>query len=303
MIRIPMNISQKNEVEQMYWAWFSKYHLKNFVNLLDNDIVMKKLILNNKNNLNRQIKEFLLADYNELESIKCRIDAVHKRGKNIKKETKEFLIARYKNYRYSQAAKEANTLKIIACPYCNQNYINVVYSSKNKIRLWGDLDHFFDKSTYPELAICLYNLIPVCKVCNQLKSSKKTRIVNPFNYSVNSNIKFTTDFDYKSDLNYLNGRSLNFNILIDEKSLSLADLDEIKTFDLENRYKQLKQNVQEIIFKTKAYDIIYQDKLQEKFGLNEKEIMSYIFGYTDNHLDRALSKFNFDIVQDLTNEE
>ena len=56
-----MNISQKNEVEQMYWAWFSKYHLKNFVNLLDNDIVMKKLILNNKNNLNRQIKEFLLT--------------------------------------------------------------------------------------------------------------------------------------------------------------------------------------------------------------------------------------------------
>ena len=44
----------------------------------------------------------------------------------------------------------------VVCPYCNQNHLNVVYEKTGKIRFWGDLDHFYDKSTYPELSVCLY---------------------------------------------------------------------------------------------------------------------------------------------------
>ena len=164
------------------------------------------------------------------------------------------------------------------------------------------MDHFYDKSTYPELVICLYNMIPVCKVCNQLKSSKKGKIINPYNCNVKSGIKFKTDFDEKIDLDYLQGKSQNFDIIIEKDGATESDLAEIELFDLEKRYKQLKQNVQEIIIKSKAYDYLYQNELKTKFELDDREIKAYIFGYTDDHLNRVLSKFNLDIMQEFSGE-
>ena len=144
-------------------------------------------------------------------------------------------------------------------------------------------------------------MIPVCKVCNQLKSSQKGKIVNPYNCGAKSGIRFKTEFDEKMDLDYLQGKSQNFNIIIDKYEATAEDLEEIKLFDLENRYKQLKRNVQEIIIKSRAYDNLYQNQLKKDFGLDDEEIMSYIFGYTDNHLNRVLSKFNSDIMDEFRN--
>ena len=76
---------------------------------------------------------------------------------------------------------------------------------------------------------------------------------------------------------------------------SEKDLAEIELFDLENRYKQLKRNAQEIIIKSRAYDDLYRDELKTKFDLDDKEIEAHIFGYSHNHLSRVLSKFNLDI--------
>lgn len=218
----------------------------------------------------------------------------------LKRKHQVFLKERYKNYRDSQAAKIVNVLGITVCPYCNQNHINIVYKD-GKIRYWGDLDHFYDIDDYPEMSICLYNLVPVCKVCNQLKSSQRRMIVNPYNLEKRSNIRFKTEFDDKFDLGYLQGKSPNFNIVIDEKNLSMEDKEEIKLFDLENRYKQLKHNVQEIIIKSKAYDRIYIKQLQMEFSLSDDELDSYIFGYDENHLNRVLSKFNLDIMNEFRN--
>lgn len=81
----------------------------------------------------------------------------------------------------------------------------------------------------------------------------------------------------------------------------MEDKEEIKLFDLENRYKQLKHNVQEIIIKSKAYDSIYIKQLQMEFSLSDDELDSYIFGYDENHLNRVLSKFNLDIMNEFRN--
>ena len=91
---------------------------------------------------------------------------------------------------------------------------------------------------------------------------------------------------------------LIYSIIIDKGEATESDLAEIKLFDLESRYKQLKQNVQEIIIKSSAYDEIYQKELSAKFNLNADEIKAYIFGYTDDHLNRVLSKFNLDIMNE-----
>lgn len=307
MIRIELSEIQKEKIETIYWGWIKRLHLKKFISVLKQDDILRTLIMKGRENrddreLADAIKEFLLLDCNKLEEMKKYIEELRIQNKNIGEDTKKYLLERYKNYRNSQAAKIIQILGISVCPYCNQNYINVVYDKKGKVRFWGDLDHFYDKSTYPELAVCLYNMIPVCKTCNQLKSSQKKSIVNPYNSQRKSRIKFGTDFDNKFDLDYLQGKSKNFNIVINKKVLTLEDKEEIEVFDLDNRYQQLKQNVQEIIIKSKAYDERYQKNLKEQFQFNDEELESYIFGYTENHLNRALSKFNLDIMNEFRNK-
>ena len=171
------------------------------------------------------------------------------------------------------------------------------------MKFYGDLDHFYDKSTYPELMICLYNMVPVCKVCNQLKSCRKEKIANPYNCDVERHIRFKTNFDEKMDLDYLQGKSQNFCITIERQGLSQEELEEIKLFELENRYQFLKRNVQEIIVKSKAYDQLYQEQLKKMFGLENEEIKECIFGYTEDHLNCVLSKFNKDIMNEFRGGE
>lgn len=302
MIRIPVNEKQKSEIEKIYWDWISEYHYCKFEQIIQDDELFKNLIMKDGKDLKAALKKYLLQDCNKLSETKDVIDEMRDNDKSIKDSTKAFLKERYKNFRDSQAAKIVKCLDVTVCPYCNQNHINIVYKN-GKLRYWGDLDHFYDKEDYPELAICLYNLIPVCKVCNQLKSSAQRKIVNPYNVDKKSNIRFKTEFDNKVDLDYLQGKSQNFNIMIEEEHLSEEDREEIELFDLDNRYKQLKQNVQEIIVKAKAYDDLYIKQLQQEFSFNSEELNSYIFGYDENNLNRVLSKFNFDIMNEFKNYE
>lgn len=74
--------------------------------------------------------------------------------------------------KYIEAMKTAG-LKF--CPYCNKTEltshpVQPESSSYHK----GPLDHFYDKDTYPYLALSIYNLIPVCDRCNNIKGQKPT---------------------------------------------------------------------------------------------------------------------------------
>lgn len=62
------------------------------------------------------------------------------------------------------ACEFIEALDLRVCPYCNRSYIFSVKKKTKQIK--ADLDHFFDKATYPYLAISLYNLIPCCQACN-----------------------------------------------------------------------------------------------------------------------------------------
>lgn len=68
------------------------------------------------------------------------------------------------------------------CPYCNSHPLEAYPTKRGKTHK-GPLDHFFDKSTYPFLALSIYNLIPVCDQCNHEKWTKPTTLdthSNPF---------------------------------------------------------------------------------------------------------------------------
>lgn len=59
-------------------------------------------------------------------------------------------------------------LEVYVCPYCDDEYIDIVEIDGKKKRT-SEVDHFFPKSKYPALAMSFYNLIPCGQVCNGLK--------------------------------------------------------------------------------------------------------------------------------------
>lgn len=295
MLRIPVNNTQKENIENIYRQWIKK-HLQSFKEIIKNDEKLYYIIFGKNEYNEKDLLDFLLMNAKNLTAVKEKCDAYN--TIKIKEETKDYLYSRHKNFRSSQTAKIVKELDILSCPYCNQNDL-ITYQKKGKRKFIGDLDHFYNKSEYPELMICLYNLIPSCKVCNQSKFKSNKKIINPYDLSYKMNITFKTTFDYECKLDYLYGMSNHFKIIIDKSKLSNEELNENEIFELEERYKHCKDYVKEIILKTRAYPHIYIKKMSEMFGgVSEEKLMQYIFSFRDDHLKRSFSKFNQDIMNE-----
>lgn len=76
------------------------------------------------------------------------------------------------------------------CPYCDCNEIHV-YPRGGAKRDY-QLDHYLDKGECPIVALSLYNLVPVCPLCNKEKhantfgdSEADTKNLSPFNSAYN----------------------------------------------------------------------------------------------------------------------
>lgn len=115
----------------------------------------------------------------------------------LKQKMENFI--RIHNFYDSRIKKNKNNVKlnleilgqVHVCPYCNRDYIN----ERNCKFPGGHLDHFFPKSKYPFFAICLYNLIPCCAICNTKKRTKDLQ-VSPFRET-----KLSSDFKFEFELN------------------------------------------------------------------------------------------------------
>lgn len=159
-----------------------------------------------------------------------------------------------------------------------------------------DLDHFYDKETYPILAVSFYNLIPVCHACNHAKASKA------ISYS-SHNMHFNTDdllsFDYfVTGIDYLSD-SKQIGIEIDCSDEFKSNLKELQ---LREVYQIHSDIVQECIKKAIVFNPQYlADLLHTYEGLfeSEEELYRIVFG---NYIEessygkRPLSKLTKDII-------
>ncbi len=117
-------------------------------------------------------------------------------------QTKELLSLAFHYTKFSNRAVVNNILRemdITVCPYCNRLYITAL--KRKKVR--PQLDHFFPKSYYPYLALCLYNLVPCCGVCNQAKSDldpiKGPPLLYPYEEEFGEEVVFTLDLKDRTD--------------------------------------------------------------------------------------------------------
>lgn len=209
----------------------------------------------------------------------------------------------YTYKRYSEAIaqffidnKSKGYFNVSTCYYCNMSYINTFkyINKENKsieTKKSYDLDHFIPKSVCSLFALCLYNFVPSCKVCNQLKSddidfsnlsTQDIEILFPtsrkYNYDEalkfrirHENLKQFPSFGFLKDGKGKDIRS-EFKIDFDRDVNShIYEDNETKPFYILERYEPHKTEFLNHMEKRRKYPPSFFKLFAKSFSLNESE--------------------------------
>jgi len=241
------------------------------------------------------LEKLITLDYKELCELKDFIDR-NKSFTELNKTQKDYFYTLYKRLKKPEYIKD---LDITVCPYCNRNYIFNFEKSKS-LEATAQLDHFFDKSSYPFFSVSIFNLVPSCQTCNQRKSKIQNDIYHPFIESFNDDVKFRLKI--KDSKFYYDKDSLEIEIP--------RNIDKVKshieTFNIENLYNEHKDIALELIQKAQIYNESYIDELYQKYEgtlfKNREDVLRHITGgyIEDKDINkRPLSKLIKDISEEL----
>lgn len=258
--------------------------------------------------LKSKIKNFT-CKYSLKEVITAKPEKLHEIAMTYKGDTTfDFMKNEYKKFTVKadddtyDAYTLAQSLNVTVCPYCNRNYTFTVKSKNGSTR--PQFDHFYDKATYPILALSFYNLIPSCPTCNSSTKGRKQ-------FSLKTHIHpYVEGFDGKARF-ALHVKDSSF--YYDEKGfdVKLGSNDtkaqkNIDDFALEEIYKNHKDIVLELIQKSYMYNESYIEELMQNYKgtlfKNREDLLRLVFGgyICDEDLHkRPLSKLTKDILEQL----
>jgi len=271
------------------------------------DIFAHEHYINLKNKLKEfpkdckySLEEIIKAKPNKLDEI-----AKYSKGKN---DIYKFMIGKYKNFTTKKKEYDAydlaNKLQVNVCPYCNINATYTVIKENNQKITRPEFDHFYDKATYPILALSFYNLIPSCHICNSsLKGKEEFSIgthLNPYIDSFDKVAKFRLEIKKSNFYHNKDG----FEIKLETKDIRAKNI--IKSFKLDILYQNHKDIILELIQKEAIYNESYLDELLTKYEgtlfKNREDLQRLISGgyISDEEIGkRPLSKLIKDISIEL----
>lgn len=238
-------------------------------------------------------ENFIIAEYSDLKQI------IQKVKYNKNDAIPQKILKIYNKF----SAKNINNLivekmSVKVCPYCNENYI----VNRGKKRTSAQLDHFYNKSQNPLFAICLYNLIPACATCNQIKRINQLNI-SPFDEDINrERLKISYKF---INSNYLENKDSVEVIFKPEGYIGEKIYDDIQKLNIHQSYKFHNDYLQEILKKRIVYTNSQIIELYDSFPKlfkNKEELIRIAFGNyieLDDLNKRPLSKLTRDILKEL----
>ncbi len=186
-----------------------------------------------------------------------------------------------------------SSVDISVCPYCNRNYINW-FDDEDKRRSSADADHFYIKLKNPYYALCLYNLIPSCNVCNSRTKGVKDMNVDSHVYPYDNSFENKTYFEIKNLPQCITDKDtpeIGFDNQIDEKVSR-----NIRDFKIEELYQIHSSYCQDLIDKAVIYNESYNEELNK---ILQTPIKSLVFGEElteDNFRHIALGKLKRDLL-------
>lgn len=203
--------------------------------------------------------------------------------------------------KYYNAYELSKVLGRNTCTYCNRVYTSTLITKKGKKIMRPTLDHWFQKSKNPLLAMSFHNLIPSCSSCNSsIKgTSELTLSQNTHPYVDTTQL---SDFSF----NYFYSGVLNeYNIFLKKgeyssekalKTLQILKMDEI--------YNTHQEELGDLIKIKTHYSEAYIDQIKNLFHdkLSYEEVYRILFGVeyeSENFYKKPLSKFKHDILTNL----
>jgi uncharacterized protein (TIGR02646 family) len=260
--------------------------------------------------LKSKLKEFPSScQYSLEEVIKAKPDKLDTIAEWVNgKSDYNFMIKKYENFTTKKKEYDAydlaKKLNVNVCPYCNINSTYTVIKEDGKKITRPEFDHFYDKATYPILALSFYNLIPSCHICNATlkgteKFSSKTHI-NPYANSFDEVAKFHLKIEDSTFYYSIDG----FDVKLETEDKRAKN--QIKSFELDTLYTNHKDIVLELIQKEAIYNESYLDELLTQYEgtlfKNKEDLQRLIGGgyVSDDDLHkRPLSKLIRDISKEL----
>lgn len=225
--------------------------------------------------------------------------------KNFRKEIEDAF--NYSAFRKSaKASWFAERFEIKACLYCNAQFTLAIGKDGTKKKLLFQLDHFYNKATYPFLSLTLGNLIPSCSSCNISKSKIPFDITTHIHpYHEDANVKFDFYIDQNKALEYLIGNR-DYKLLTPKINVIDPRFNaHMTTFNIEAIYEKHTDVVEELVLKSLYYNKSKREELKKEFAdlkLSPSIIDRFVLGnYSlDSEINkRPLAKLSKDIGKQL----
>lgn len=179
------------------------------------------------------------------------------------------------------------------CPYCNLSFIY----NRTEEKTTAELDHFYCKSYYPLLALCFYNLIPVCHSCNHIKHEQDEEIVSPYEENAYDDLEIDWTYVGKDKVDFCDLEK-NIEIIFNG---SAANKEHLSLMNIKEAYDQHKDYAAELIQKIQIYNNpaareLLRDSIE--IGISAKDIEEVYFGKYRNQADkRILGKMTKDFLK------
>lgn len=233
----------------------------------------------------------------------------------------------YKNFRSNGELNQlALRMNVKTCVYCNQNYTIAIgeivdphkmdyHKKMDKLKnttAFLQFDHFYNKSTYPHLSMCLYNLVPSCGICNNFKSTRSLNLdLHPYHSDISSLFRFEIK-DKNAFTSLYKDKTDNLEIiLVPNKTADSKLMDFFEDIKLKKRYSRYKDEVLELetaIYMNPCYKNMKENLIKDLTKnmsdkeMREKAVERFLTGYYPDRNDinkRPLTKFMQDITEQL----
>lgn len=202
----------------------------------------------------------------------------------------------------------ADKLDVFTCPYCNENFIYYFkYGGTSTIRRTFDWDHIYSQKDYPFLAISFFNLVPCCKVCNQIKLDQNLEYFNP-HIDIDINSIYTYNLNPTSAGFITDSSKIQLMIIYANRRFKSEILVTANTVGLLSRMQCHKEIIKDILNKKRMYPNPYLQSVagtvsQLNANITADNLKKTLYGTHFNHQDyfrRPFSKLTDDILRNST---
>ena len=242
MIKINIPNTKRTEIANRHWDWFNnraktKFRKSNLKGRTYKDYILQTL----PNTSWNEIEDIIKGDKNIFKKFIDKFGSI--------KDNNLLLAFGYANFTHSKkewnAYEYCKALGINVCPYCNENFILTIGSTKEKA-IRPQLDHFYPKEKFPYLSCSIFNLIPSCGSCNHIKSNNEVKIIYPYDE------EFGDDFPFRVKMN----NQLEPTVFIKENNAH-SNNDKVKNslgmFKINERYNEHQYELNNILQRYRFY--------------------------------------------------